>query len=77
MIIYKKPHIGILSVETYKETYYESALCRFQQGYICFIYLDEDIMSFEVSRLMDKLSYTIYSRADPYCQSLVVINHRV
>ena len=38
MIIYKKAHIDILSVETYKETYYESALCRFQQGYICFIY---------------------------------------
>ena len=32
MIIYKKKHTDILSVETYKETYYESALCRFQQG---------------------------------------------
>ena len=30
MIIYKKKHTNILSVETYKETYYESVLCWFQ-----------------------------------------------
>ena len=62
MIIYKKPHIGILSVETYKETYYESISCWFRQGYICFIYLDDDRMSFEVTRLMEKLLDNIYSR---------------
>ena len=55
MIIYKKKDTNILSVETYKETYYESVLCWFQQGYICFLYLDEDIMAFKVSRLINKI----------------------
>ena len=71
MIIYKKPHIGILSVETYKETYYESALCQFQQGYICFIYFDDNIMSFEDTRLMKKLLDNNYSRGDRSLLSII------
>ena len=71
MIIYKKPHIAILSVETYKETYYESALCQFQQGYICFIYLDDDIMAFENTRLMKKIFDNIYATGDRSLLSII------
>ena len=71
MIIYKKLHIALLSVETNKETYYESALCRFQQGYICFIYLDDDIMAFEDTRLMKKLFDNIYSTGDRSLLSII------
>ena len=56
MIIYKKQHIDLISVQPYKDTYYQSVICQFKQGYICFIYLDEDRMSFEVTKLMEKLN---------------------
>ena len=71
MIIYKKLHIALLSVETNEETYYESALCQFQQGYICFIYLDDDIMAFEDTRLMKKLFDNIYSTGDRSLLSII------
>ena len=71
MIIYKKLHIALLSVETNEETYYESALCRFQQGYICFIYFDDDIMAFEDTRLMKKLLDNNYSRGDRSLLSII------
>ena len=48
-------------MQPYKDTYYESVICQFKQGYICFIYLDEDRMSFEVTKLMDKLLFNDYS----------------
>ena len=56
MVIYKKQHIDLISVQPYKDTYYQSVICQFKQGYICFIYLDEDTMSFEVTKLMEKLN---------------------
>ena len=42
MIIYKKQHIKLLSWETYPSTYYQSVICQFNVGYVCFSYMEED-----------------------------------
>ena len=45
MVIYKKEHIELISVEPYKDTYYPNVICQFKiVTYICFIYFNEDTM---------------------------------
>jgi len=62
MIIYKKQEIEIMSVESYNDTYYESVICEFKEGYICFICADEDIMAFDGAEVMEKLKdYSVHS----------------
>ena len=42
MIIYKKQHIKLISVDPYQSTYYQSVICLFTVGYVCFLYMVTD-----------------------------------
>ncbi len=57
MIIYKKQHIKLISVDPYQSTYYQSVICLFTVGYICFLYMEEDSwsLSLQVTKMMDTI----------------------
>ena len=58
MIIYKKQHIKLISVDPYQSTYYQSVICQFTVGYVCFLYMEEDSrsLSLQVTKMMDRLT---------------------
>ena len=55
IIICKKQHIGLISMQPYEDTYYQRVLYQFKQGYIYFLCLDGDRMSFENTKQNGKL----------------------